>query len=637
MKRFAAAALAAAIVFGMTSYTSVSAAPETNAESGFVETNGNYFVLDGKPFYYMGANNYYLNYAPNYMIDDVLNDAADMNLKVLRCWAFIDGEESAGCVMQPSLGVYDESGFERLDYTISEAAKRGIKLILPVVNNWDDFGGMNQYVAWAGASDHDDFYTNEICKTGYKNYVKYVLNHVNTYTGIAYKDDPTIMAWELGNEPRCQYDPSGDTLVNWADEMSTYIKSIDSKHLVTVGDEGFFNRGGSDYCYNGGSGVDWDRLIELPNIDFETMHLYPDGWGKTIDWCIQYINDHIDKAKEIGKPVILEEYGTHSNKIENYTKFNDAVYASSELGEGAAGSMFWLLTGIGWDNSQPYPDYDGFDVKYPSDVASLITEYEAKMEEKNGGSTPQPNNSSIKPTTASFNLNDPKDISVEVTYNGNTLSGIYNGSTALVAGIDYTVSENTVTISKDYLAKQAEGTLKLRFDFSAGSDPVLAIAISNTTPTPVPEGNIKVEMYNANTAAVTNSIMPRFRITNTGSSAISLSQLKLRYYFTEDGTQNQNFWCDWSTVGSSNVTGSFTKLDTAKAGADTFLEIGFANSAGTLAPGVSIEVQARFAKNDWSNYSQENDFSFNSADSGYADYTKVAAYLGDSLIWGSEP
>lgn len=636
MKKFAAAALAAAIVFGMTSFTSVSAASETNAESGFVATNGNYFVLDGKLFYFQGANNYYLNYAPNYMIDDVLNDAAAMNLKVLRCWAFIDGKESAGCVMQPSLGVYDESGFERLDYTISEAAKRGIKLILPLVNNWDDFGGMNQYVSWAGASNHDDFYTNEICKTGYKNYIKYVLNRVNTYTGIAYKDDPTIMAWELGNEPRCQSDPTGDTLVNWADEMSTYIKSIDSKHLVTVGDEGFFNRGGSDYCYNGGSGVDWDRLIALPNIDFETMHLYPDLWGKSIDWCIQYINDHIDKAKEVGKPVILEEYGTHSNKIENYTKFNDAVYKNSELGEGAAGSMFWLLTGIGWDNSQPYPDYDGFDVKYPSDVASLITEYETKMEEKNGGSTPQ-NNSSLNPTTAYFDINDPQDISVEITYNGNALNGIYNGSTALVDGIDYTVSGDTVTILKDYLSKQDEGTLRLRFDFSAGSDPVLAIEISDTTPSPVPEGNIKVEMYNANTMAVTNSIMPRFRITNTGSSAISLSQLKIRYYFTEDGTQNQNFWCDWSTVGSSNVTGSFIKLDTVKDDADTCLEIGFTSSAGTLAPGASIEVQARFAKEDWSNYNQENDFSFSNANSGYSDYTKVAAYLGDSLIWGSEP
>lgn len=355
------------VLMSIITISSVQAAP-----AGFVTTNSNYFVLDGKPFYFAGTNNYYFAYSSNTMIDDVLNDAKSMQLKVIRCWGFLDGEAKVGKVMQPKMGVYDESGFERLDYAINKAGEMGIKLVLPLVNNWDDFGGMNQYVKWAGATKHDDFYTNATIKKAYKDYINHVLNRVNTYNGLKYKDDPAIMTWELGNEPRCDTDKTGNTLLNWADEMSTYIKSLDPNHLVAVGDEGFFNRGGYDYNYNGGSGVDADRLIKLKNIDYSTFHLYPDGWGKNMDWSTQYINDHLALAKTVEKPAVLEEYGVNSNKDSVYKSWGDLMYKNSTVGEGGAGIMYWLLTGI-QDDGQLYPDYDGFRVAYPSTTADVIT------------------------------------------------------------------------------------------------------------------------------------------------------------------------------------------------------------------------------------------------------------------------
>jgi aryl-phospho-beta-D-glucosidase BglC (GH1 family) len=159
------------------------------------------------------------------------------------------------------------------------------------------------------------------------------------------------------------------------------------------------------------------------------------------------------------------------------------------------------------------------------------------------------------------------------------------------------------------------------------------------TPTPPPgTGSIKVQFYNQNTAATTNQLYLNFKLINTGSSSIALSNVKIRYFYTKDGTQAQNFYCDYAQAGSSNVTGSIAAMSTPKTGADTYVEIGFASSAGSLAAsGGNTTVQSRVAKSDWSNYTQTNDYSFNSTATGFVDWTQVTGYISGVLQWGTEP
>jgi endo-1,4-beta-xylanase len=158
------------------------------------------------------------------------------------------------------------------------------------------------------------------------------------------------------------------------------------------------------------------------------------------------------------------------------------------------------------------------------------------------------------------------------------------------------------------------------------------------TPTPIPgTGSIKIQFYNQNTAATSNTVYMNFKLLNTGSSAIALSNVKLRYYYTVDGSKTQNFYCDYSPVGSSNVNGTFVTMPAAKTGADTYVEVGFTSGAGSLAAGANTTVQARFAKSDWTNYTQTNDYSFNSSATNFVDWTKVTAYISGSLQWGTEP
>ncbi|KAG8383355.1 hypothetical protein BUALT_Bualt04G0003800 [Buddleja alternifolia] len=180
----------------------------------FIRSRGIHFMLHGSPFYA-----YWLMYeaadpSQRHKVSAALRQAAGRGLTVARTWAFSDGGYRP---LQYAPGSYNEQMFKGLDFVVSEARRYGIKLILSLVNNYESFGGKKQYVNWGRSKGHyltsdDDFFTNSLVKGFYKNHIRTVLNRYNTITGVVYKNDPTIMAWELMNEARCTSDPSGRTI-----------------------------------------------------------------------------------------------------------------------------------------------------------------------------------------------------------------------------------------------------------------------------------------------------------------------------------------------------------------------------------------------------------------------------------------
>ncbi|MEV6971412.1 cellulase family glycosylhydrolase [Hamadaea sp. NPDC051192] len=372
--------------------------PAYASDSGHVTRQGTQLKLNGKPFKFYGSNNYYLMYQSPAMADDVFADAQAAGFTVLRTWAWLDigNADGSDSVAGKANGVYLQywdpvagapayndgpDGLERLDYVLYRARQSGIKLVLAFTNNWSDFGGMDQYVRWAGLSHHDDFYTDARIKGWYKDWISHLLNRTNTLTGVKYKDDPTVMTWELANEPRCQGSggyPTSDacgmqhpeTITAWADEMTRHVKSVDPKHLVSVGEEGFTcaNLGTDDWTTNCGPGTDSAALTALPAVDVMSFHLYPDGWGKTASWGTQWITDHIATARRLGKAVMLGEFGYKDKATRNpvYREWTDAVRAA-----GGNGFLYWILSGS-QDDGTLYPDYDGFTVYCPSPVCATI-------------------------------------------------------------------------------------------------------------------------------------------------------------------------------------------------------------------------------------------------------------------------
>ncbi|OVA16481.1 Glycoside hydrolase [Macleaya cordata] len=315
--------------------------------------------------------------AERYKISDVFRDASAAGLTVCRTWAFSDGVDGA---LQISPGVYDERVFQALDFVISEALKYGIRLILSLVNNYNDYGGRPQYAQWAKnagvqITSDDDFYTNQVLKGYYKNHVKRVLTRLNTVTKIAYKDDPTIMAWELINEPRCQTDPSGRTVQGWVQEMATYTKSIDNKHLLEIGMEGFYGDSMPEKKQNNPGyqvGTDFISNNLIQEIDFATIHAYPDIWlsGQSdyaqLGFMQRWMLSHWTDSKTIlKKPLVFAEFGK-SNKDQGYTlsgrnsymnTIYNNIYNFARSGGTIGGGLVWQIVAEGMESY-----YDGYEI-----------------------------------------------------------------------------------------------------------------------------------------------------------------------------------------------------------------------------------------------------------------------------------
>ncbi|XP_057501968.1 mannan endo-1,4-beta-mannosidase 5-like [Actinidia eriantha] len=354
----------------------------TNRGLGFVRTMGTHFVVNGSPFYFNGFNSYWMMHvaaepSERNKVSEVFREAAAAGLSVCRTWAFSDGGDRA---LQISPGAYDERVFQALDFVISEARKYGIHLILSFVNNYNDFGGRAQYVQWARnagvqVNSNDDFYTHPVLKGYYKNHVKRVITRFNTITRTAYKDDPTIMAWELMNEPRCQADYSGRTINGWAQEMAMFVKSIDNKHLLEIGMEGFYGDSMPDRKQiNPGYQVGTDFISNnlIREIDFATIHSYPDIWlsgqndNSQTAFMERWMASHwADSRTILRKPLVIAEFGKSSKdpgyNLNSRDSFMNAVYSNmdnlAKSGGTIGGSLVWQLVAGGME-----PYHDGYEI-----------------------------------------------------------------------------------------------------------------------------------------------------------------------------------------------------------------------------------------------------------------------------------
>jgi mannan endo-1,4-beta-mannosidase len=228
-------------------------------------------------------------------------------------------------------------------------------------------GDWKKYQAYAAG-----FYSNERAEELYRDFVYFIIHRVNSYTGVAYRDDPAIMSWELANEPR---GPTNDTaaLNRWIDGTAACIKSIDPNHLVTTGAEG-------DTPLPSWNGLDFAANHDGPDIDYATIHIWPQNWGwydpadpdgtfgAALDSARIYFHTHAAVDAILEKPLILEEFGlardggsfdptaTTALRDSFFSMIFKHVYNSASAGGPTAGDNFWAWAGEG----RPREPYGGY-------------------------------------------------------------------------------------------------------------------------------------------------------------------------------------------------------------------------------------------------------------------------------------
>ena len=363
------------------------------AEHSFIKVNADgQFVRDGKPYYFVGTNFWYGailgsegeggNRERLHKELDFLKSIGINNLRVL---VGADGENGIKTRVEPSLqvapGVYNDTILAGLDYFMNELRERDMTAVLYLNNSWEWSGGYSVYLQWSGHGDAvvpavdgwpaymeyvKQFPQSDSAKALFANHVNYIVSRTNRYNQIKYVDDPTIMSWQIGNEPSAFSDENKEPFARWMADVAAQIKSLDPNHMVSSGSEGSW---GCEMDMNL-----FEKIHADPNINYLNIHIWPYNWSwvkadslkellpRAKENTKKYIDDHMVIARKYSKPIVLEEFGFPRDgfsfskeapttaRDEYYRYVFDLIRQDRESGGLFAGCNFWAWGGFAGQN-----------------------------------------------------------------------------------------------------------------------------------------------------------------------------------------------------------------------------------------------------------------------------------------------
>lgn len=407
-----------------------------SSSNNFIKIENQQFIKNGQPYYYIGTNfwagmNLGIdgNEAYRERLIRELDHLQSLGINNLRIMAASEGPDSEPWRMvpalQPELGKYNEDLLKGLDFLLVEMAKRDMVAVVCLNNMWPWSGGFAQYVNWVTGETipypppaengkwlkymkfSASFFKNKAAQAAYFKHLEVIINRTNSISNVPYKQDPTIMAWQLANEPRAIL--SNWKYRKWIRNTAAFIKKLDPHHLVSIGSEG-------------NAFVPFARKFvrehRIKNIDYATMHIWIQNWGwydptkpeksfdKSLAKAKKYIQKHIRLTQKLKMPVVLEEFGI-ARDLENYdptspTTYRDVyykeifelIYQSAKKGQPIAGANFWAWGGEGrprtpkavWKAGDdfigdPPFEYQGWYSIYDTDRSTLevIKQYAERM------------------------------------------------------------------------------------------------------------------------------------------------------------------------------------------------------------------------------------------------------------------
>lgn len=379
-------------------------------EDFIVIDKSNGFVLNDQPYRFIGTNLWFGLYlgvpgdsTGRHRLVRELDRLEALGVKNLRVLGASEGtgKYQVEPTIQPTQGVYDQQLLTGLDFLLDEMSKREMKAVVVLNNFWMWSGGMPQYVSWAegtqipypdienGGSWDDfigyslSFFTNSKAQRYFRQYIKTLLERTNSINGRVFKEDPTIMSWQLCNEPRGYQQQ--EAYLKWIKKTAGLIKRKDKNHLVSLGAEG--NTSSDD------AGVDLYRDNAFKHIDYATVHLWIQNWGwfdpqnphsfqDALKSSRGYLDGQVVKALKLNKPMVIEEFGVSrdggsfdpdagtSHRNDFYKFLFDYVIESIREGGLVQGCNFWgwagearpVNPGMLWQQGEPFtgdPPHEG--------------------------------------------------------------------------------------------------------------------------------------------------------------------------------------------------------------------------------------------------------------------------------------
>ena len=310
-----------------------------SAQTGFVKVKDGHFIRHGQPYYYVGTNFWYGAIlgsegqgGDRKRLCSELDKMKSLGIDNLRILVGSDGKRGVKTKVEPTLqeapGVYNDTILAGLDYLLMQMEKRNMVAVLYLNNSWEWSGGYGYYLEQAGMGKaprpNEDGYPafmNFVAKYAscekahqlFYDYVRFIIGRTNRYTHRRYVDDPAIMSWQIGNEPRAFSKEALPAFEHWLAEASSLIRSLDSNHLISIGSEGSWGCENDIACY--------ERICADKNVDYCNIHLWPYNWswarqdhlvedlGVSCKNTKEYINQHLDVCARIKKPLVMEEFG----------------------------------------------------------------------------------------------------------------------------------------------------------------------------------------------------------------------------------------------------------------------------------------------------------------------------------------
>ena len=513
-----------------------------------------------------------------------------------------------------------------MDRVVKEAGDRGIKIILD--RHRPDSGGQS-----------DLWYTAQYSEERW----------ISDWVMLAnrYANNPTVIGADLHNEPHGAASwGTNNVATDWrlaAERAGNAILAANPNWLILV--EGIANnvQGESGNYWWGGNlkGVKNNPVrLNVANRVVYSPHDYgpgvsPQTWfedanfpnNMTAIWDEYWGYIH----KQNIAPLLMGEFGGRSvdtvskegkwqNKLVDYIKANDLYWTYWSLNPNSGDTGGLLLD-----------DWNTWNEPKQTMLSRIMKRL------SDGGTIPNPT-IPVAPTGLTATAGHTK---VSLSWTASSGATSYIVKRATTSGGPYINVESGITANTYVNTGLSNGTTYyyvVNAVNAAGQSTTSSQASATPTESPVTTSNLAVQYKLNNASATGNTINASFNIKNNGTYAVNLSDLRIRYYLTKEGGSAPTFWCDWAQVGTSSISGSFSSISPAKIGADTYLEIGFNATAGSIAAnGQSGDIQIRITKSDWSNFDQLNDYSFDSAKTAYTNWNKVTLFQNGTLAWGIEP